>query len=319
MNYIELIADYIGPMVNRHNHTSSVISAVYKNGFSVFISEKESYYFTNRGRPGPFNVFIPNLSAYLPFIRPGSAIIYEGTIIRIPDLVLSINLTRSKEWVSQPVTEIASSNKIIQNIQSTIETTLPLAINRSEAYEVLYSFLTRKERSYISEIYNLSHQKFLQVFNILLNASPIVGLDLIIKAARSLLGFGHGSTPSGDDVVVGMLSTYKLAGIYFGLTQERQDLLFNSILENIGKNTNLLSASLLWAAVHGEVDGILRSIIVKMISAKRIDALEIQKLTSIGFSSGLDALTGVIISLFNLTEKRKQCGGPTKLDSFNTH
>lgn len=306
MNFIELFADYVGPMVNRYNHTNSVISAVYKNGFSVFISEKESYYFTNRDRPGPFTVFIPNLSTYLPFIRPGSAIIFWGAIIRIPDLVLSINLTQSKEWVTQPIMEIASSKKIIQNIQFTIETAMPLAENRSEAYEVIYSLLTRKEISHTSGIHNLSHQKFSQAFNILLNTSPIVGLDSIINTARSLLGFGHGSTPSGDDVVVGMLSVYKLAGKYFGLAQEHQDLLFSSILDNIGKNTNSLSASLLWAAVQGEVDGILRSLIVKMISAKIIGVHDIKELTSVGFSSGLDALTGVVISLLSLTKETKQ-------------
>lgn len=110
----------------------------------------------------------------------------------------------------------------------------------------------------------------------------------ITAAVDGLVGLGQGLTPGGDDVLAGALTGLHATG--------RTDLAgaIAARVEMIGDRTTLLSADLLRLA--GQGFGCLE--IVAFLQASEAQAQSaIERLLSIGHTSGVDLATGLVIGL----------------------
>ncbi len=117
------------------------------------------------------------------------------------------------------------------------------------------------------------------------------------NAAQKMIGLGPGVTPSGDDILIGYL-----AGLHStaGNEHERQAFIqsFGAALSKLSKETNEISRTYLYHAIHGQFS----SSIVSLINTIR-DGEEAQLLSAamgamrVGHSSGMDSVTGLLIGL----------------------
>ncbi len=292
-------------MVDIWQQWESQITAVYRHGFLALLSDRDGIYVTNRDRSGPYTIYVENLDYWLTQIKPGQKITFDNKNIRILDTRLCINLSQANYWLIREIEGLARSDDIILNIYKSMDTAISVVGCRSEAYSTLYSMLLTEEFKGCPIKSPVTIRKYSQAFSILLYSIGIGNQELITNAARSLLGFGVGSTPSGDDVVMGLLATMKLTANYFGMEDEKQNRICNNILHQRSMRTNLLSSNLLWAASKGEVDDNLKQIIIKLAAASVIEKQDFENLGQVGYSSGFDGLSGVVISLLGLIKFSK--------------
>lgn len=115
---------------------------------------------------------------------------------------------------------------------------------------------------------------------------------------RSLIGLGSGLTPSGDDLLVGFL-----AGLWCGIhkSDERKafiDTLAQAI-SRLSSRTNDISRTYLIHAARGQVSSRLANLAGSICAADSHDHLleKFESAAQTGHSSGMDAVTGLLLGL----------------------
>lgn len=118
-----------------------------------------------------------------------------------------------------------------------------------------------------------------------------------LGSVTDLLGLGPGLTPSGDDLLCGLLSTLHFSRLPSSLSQAkvRLELL---VKEEIGRRTNTISGSFLRHYSDGLVDENTDDLITALSkgSLNQMDNA-VERLCRIGHSSGTDIAIGVLVAL----------------------
>jgi hypothetical protein len=111
--------------------------------------------------------------------------------------------------------------------------------------------------------------------------------------AARVLGLGEGLTPSGDDLLVGLLAVLHAAGRAKALLPPPVRRRF---LRDVMDGTSDLSAEFLRSAVHGDFSEpvvlLVRSLFAPVPREWRSRA---RALAAVGHSSGVDAMVGMIL------------------------
>jgi hypothetical protein len=115
-------------------------------------------------------------------------------------------------------------------------------------------------------------------------------LPAALQAGESLLGLGSGLTPSGDDLLAGLLLGLARWGTALHLPPPPG--FFPALLESARQRTTALSASLLEAAAAGMVDERLLSAVDGLLSGQTSPSQAARALLAYGNSSGVDFFIG---------------------------
>lgn len=112
----------------------------------------------------------------------------------------------------------------------------------------------------------------------------------LIHAAQKLLGLGHGLTPSGDDMLVGIM-----AGLRF-LGHRNLRPLEDWLRHEAPRQTNAIAATFIEHACAGRFSEGILDIFAAMEQGANLDAA-IHRLLQFGASSGYDTLRGIYLAL----------------------
>lgn len=117
-----------------------------------------------------------------------------------------------------------------------------------------------------------------------------------IYAAGKMIGLGPGVTPAGDDLLIGLL-----AGLWSTLGKDQRQLSFvhsfGDRLMEIANQTNLISRTYLYHAIHGQFSSSLSNLAeVIAFGSENIRAIS-EAAMRVGHSSGMDSVTGLLIGL----------------------
>jgi hypothetical protein len=113
-----------------------------------------------------------------------------------------------------------------------------------------------------------------------------------IHSAVELIGHGSGLTPTGDDVLCGLLLTL---GRWGNLNQHQT--FAESVVQTAHLKTTALSANLLQAAVEGQADERLITAVDQIMTVSASPEEILQTLGAYGSSSGYDALAGMALGI----------------------
>lgn len=133
-------------------------------------------------------------------------------------------------------------------------------------------------------------------------AGARIGQDEINAVIHRLIGAGEGLTPSGDDVLVGLL-----AALSRGVEARESVPIFapvaEAVLRNIHRTTDV-SAHYLRLATREFFGEALTDLVDAVVSGASIDTVHQRTLDvlSVGASSGSDALVGVLLGLHAVLE-----------------
>jgi len=130
-----------------------------------------------------------------------------------------------------------------------------------------------------------------------------LGEDSLMHAAK-LIGLGPGLTPSGDDLLSGLMSTLHLSRLPGGLLKAKTRLT-QRVLSEAGSKTNAISGFMLKHYSEGLIDENTDDLITALSqgSPTRLDEA-VERLSRTGHSSGTDLAVGVLVAL-RLMEKSK--------------
>lgn len=118
---------------------------------------------------------------------------------------------------------------------------------------------------------------------------------------EALLGCGSGLTPSGDDLILGLLLALSHCRGWFG-ADETIEQLSSRMVTLAGQKTTTLSANLIAMAVLGQADERLVAALAGVLTGRPEPAAVAAGLASWGNSSGADALVGMTVVLTSLPE-----------------
>jgi hypothetical protein len=118
----------------------------------------------------------------------------------------------------------------------------------------------------------------------------------ISKQAEMLVGLGAGLTPSGDDLVGGVLFAIRTLQTYYSGTIA---ISLDFPIENYGSRTHPISFTLLKDLADGSAVEPLHQIINNLLAGTSISCINsfVSQLTDIGHSTGWDLLTGLVTGL----------------------
>jgi len=112
-------------------------------------------------------------------------------------------------------------------------------------------------------------------------------------APTGLLGLGPGLTPSGDDVLCGVLVALRAVA-----RQDAAAELAQAIARDAPERTTLLSRAFLRAAAEGHASELLHETVAALVENARQDLPRlILRLGGIGHTSGWDALAGAVLAI----------------------
>jgi len=126
--------------------------------------------------------------------------------------------------------------------------------------------------------------------------------DGILSASYSLVGLGPGLTPSGDDVLLGILTILNRKNHPY----EQFRPLFEEIVDYARMQTNVLS----YYGLRRAYDGFIRKDITDFASAllkKEKFQQELERILMIGHSSGQDITEGILMMLEIIETRKKEC------------
>lgn len=115
-----------------------------------------------------------------------------------------------------------------------------------------------------------------------------------LDALEWLVGRGPGATPSGDDVLSGMV--YLLARTTDGTTRERVRGTVERLLDG-DRRTTEMSAALLEQAARGRAPGPVADCCAAMLDPEAGAGTAVEAMDEIGHHSGQDALVGMLIAV----------------------
>jgi hypothetical protein len=128
-------------------------------------------------------------------------------------------------------------------------------------------------------------------------SEPSVGYEArLAEASIPFIGLGDGLTPSGDDLILGLLLALNRWGERL-FPHLKIDELNQVILERVDSQTTSLSVSLIRCAAAGQADERLISALDGLMTGTEDISTVEQTLRSWGNSSGIDALVGMATAI----------------------
>lgn len=124
------------------------------------------------------------------------------------------------------------------------------------------------------------------------------GFAINPSAAQALIGLGSGLTPSGDDLLIGYL-----AGLWCTTGDKSKRAQFTTDLGRavvqFSSGTNDISRTYLYHAAQGQVSSRLANLAEAICRGEALDRLDEigEAAMSVGHTSGMDAVTGLLIGL----------------------
>jgi hypothetical protein len=118
-----------------------------------------------------------------------------------------------------------------------------------------------------------------------------------------LMGLGRGLTPSGDDLIVGLLLVLNRLPERSSFISQLEEL-NNAVAEMAYSKTTALSANLIDCAAHGSADERLIRAVDGILTGSYTEEEIAGILDTYGSSSGIDALAGMAIAIHSLIHKK---------------
>jgi hypothetical protein len=260
-------------------------------------------FFTTQPYPGPLTINISQINDSLKLIQSGIEFESRESTIFFPALDIAIQTSSGEIWDSPtPSTKprsIHSREKLIKKVANQI------IAQAGKKGQPDISDLVRLVifREYNKNIELSPHTKAISDFIIQVRGN---GSLPVLSTALSLLGQGEGLTPSGDDLVLGLVLTLNRWKNILIPDIDIDDFNENIIREAF-KRTTTLSANLIECAVFRQADERLVNALDQIICEIPFNKDSLGASLKWGSSSGYYVMLGILCAV-TWVDKSQYCG-----------
>ena len=237
----------------------------------------------------PQGIRIATNSLSLQSLKVGLRASSRGEILRFDSSPLAINLRGAPVWKC-PVREL-NIDMSLPAVQRAWSTTRDL-LNKGQR---LKNTDIRLDDLFQIDTGSALSQRMSRPVMQLINSAEQFDLQGLTRAAEKMIGLGPGVTPSGDDILVGFL-----AGLWSMAGGNQAQLSFLGSFRNemiqISKQTSEISRTYLHHATQGEFSSSLSNLAAAIMNGKGVEPATLEAMR-VGHSSGMDAVTGLLIGL----------------------
>ena len=285
----------IGPIAVQalKNASSATVIASFRRSFYLQAGDHVICVADEKLHEGPFNIVVQSFGRFPDLAASPVAVgqlwaIGEKALSTIEGPVIDIGLGASRVWRPKP----PPINSLDPNqVRLALNTLRTLAAPRDRSEGLLQCVL--QESSQPHSALERAAMKIMQNLSRHVPAWLSGGDPKITGSFGALLGLGPGLTPSGDDLIAGFL----IGSSYIGRKRQAFDLWRQLEDKAVNRTTpisvaHLSAAGQGWGAApfHALVDALVENRTAQL--PKALDAV-----ASIGHSSGLDAVGGLILLL----------------------
>ncbi len=248
------------------------------SGWVIFISTQLT--------PGPLTINVPSDHEQLHSLAIGHRAFLSPEMIFFPGEDFSISITPAHVWIPPaPPQRVISPTRRRQRLASVLRAVL--AKRRKGGWIALLAYLAGDGRAA-----GMDGSALIARLKNLQGALAAGQVSAIAAALEPFLGCGPGLTPSGDDLILGLLLALNRWGEILPLQIDRRGL--NAIIiEQARRKTTTLSANLIECASRGLADQRLMIALDALVTGTPGAAAAVECLLDWGSSSGLDALVGM--------------------------
>jgi hypothetical protein len=251
------------------------ITNSFQNSFYVRTSDDELIFVTNLPVKSPITVNLDSDANFEHLLKPIGQVFFDNSELRVGD-DLAIDLRSASTSPDQPglstlkIEKLGGAVHVATAILSIVDTDQSVLDPASIAYKGAEQFVRKG----------------------ILSLRDAGDSEAFRESAEKIVGLGPGFTPSGDDVLGGLLGTYNS----LSRAVRRPKIIFD--FEYLNKSTSWISAKLLDYMQREVFDDQVAHLIRSAESADKdgfIVALE--TLLPRGHTSGLDILVGSVLAL----------------------
>ena len=271
-----------------HSVFGSALNIVLTDGLVSIVSPKVDN--------GPLNIVLAQLAAprlESLGLKTGDDVIVQEGVIKIGDLVnvdfddanvISARLRCRKPILSkseiQANVELVRDKAVLTGSMLGIGHLLEIQRDRGQSLETGPNLFTRSIKPRLAS------------FLMALRVGEEKDLKTVIE---NLVGLGPGLTPSSDDMLAGILSIIRLHDSKSG-SKRRIDALSKAVISIPSGRTTLVSEELLKQAALGNVNESISGLCSAILTEdQRTVEIETKRVLSIGGSSGMDTIVGIVI------------------------
>ena len=271
--------------------SASVMGATSK-GIFLLLPARRMVFLSREQHRGPLTVNLPDLPD-LGLVNGAPVAIVDG-VIRLGSAVVDTN--GAERWRARPLNLVLPEPANILTRLRHVARRLVEEKQGAGLSGLLSGLLKLPAGSETTDAQLLSD---LQKVRATLSAGGDV--SAAVAPLVGCLGRGGGLTPSGDDLVVGLLLALSYGRGWFG-ADESIEQLSAQLVAAAARKTTTLSANLIAMAVLGQADERLVTALTGIITGRPEPAVVAAGLASWGNSSGADALVGMTLVLTSLPE-----------------
>lgn len=279
-----------------NKHTCGFIHSTFKNGFNISVGGKLFFIGSTRNGELPFGIHIDSLSIQkmLAYLEVKTAVKWDIKEQELHFLAIpyKVSLQKARSYTTHLRKRTGSiqnlSNQLVVFLHPLLEKNISTGLGCS-IEDFMYSYVenNRSDKQIAHYIYRL------------LDALYLKDRREIERTLRFFLGRGQGLTPSGDDLLVGVLAINSVTSAFssFFLHQLQDLLVYENLTTDVGKEY-------LFYALKGEFSSSVINVIEALLSGdeKQINN-NVDQLLAMGHSSGADTLFGILIGLLALRRK----------------
>jgi hypothetical protein len=241
-------------------------------------------------------------------LQAGMPVTIQRRTLYFPDLHVCLCLQKSQPWNPRP--SLAPTPSAAHRLERSLAGLTLLLVNQGPSEGL--AGLARLADSPDSQAplnASLLMQKAWSSTRRLIQAITQQEITRATCAAQGLIGLGPGLTPSGDDLLTGLIATTVLLSETLGMSSNFYQQFGSAVLAVAEGKTTHLSFSWIEYAARGEVSeplGRLLQALVRPDQPQQLEAIASEVLSS-GATSGGDLLAGIILgSRCLLTQRARE-------------
>jgi len=265
------------------------VLGITSRGWFLRVFNQRVVFLSRENYRGPLTVNVLGLPEAIPGIEPGTVVqIHEGWI-SFPGEGLELSIRQAKRWAAAPLLDQLPDHHEVTGRLTSVARQVFAARNPAGLSGLLPHLVALSGEGGDS-LGVLAAVRQCQ------NALRNNQFSGVAASLHSLFGLGTGLTPSGDDLILGLLLTTNRCQTWI---TDRSDLerMNQDVIRTARARTTSLSASLIECAAMGQADERLVGALDGILTGNSpIDACA-QDLLSWGSTSGVDALAGMAVAI----------------------
>ena len=289
--YQAVTVGYLAYQAVSEERSARVVGST-SRGIFLLTPKKRILFITGETYRSPLTINVFELSGKFDAVIPGMPAEISPIQVEIPEASFSLSVADHIPWYPPDPVEISRQPTSVRHFLEEMVQEITNAQDSQGFSFLLAPLLYHQEPEFLDPKEAMVMASVKRLKKTLIKQDP----GETVEVFKSLMGLGRGLTPSGDDLIMGLLATVnrwpQACRWVSGMASINQLAIQTAYL-----TTTAISANLIECATCGHTDERLLIALDGIVTGSIPPFTCVENLFAFGASSGIDALAGIIVAL----------------------